>query len=181
MTKGRRVSESVTVQTISALFGILAIFGLIAISAGSATAAGSSSSKPSVTIVDQDYVRAEKRIEEGDYLGAVSLLTAVAQRQPDNAEVFNYLGYANRKLGNYDRALTHYQRALSLDPKHRGAHEYLGELYLSTGEIEKAEGQLEKLDSLCFFGCPEHRELKAKIAEYKKRQAALPATRSTAN
>lgn len=148
-----------------------------------AFAAGSwdSSSKESTKAADKDYVLAEERIRDGDYQGAIALLSKVAEREPKNADVFNYLGYTNRKLGNYDVALTHYKRALTLDPKHRGAHEYLGELYLTTGELEKAQRQLDELDSLCFFGCDEYRTLKAKIAEYKKQQAAAPAARSTSD
>ncbi len=155
----------------------------LAVSSAPVSAAGSwgSSSKESTTAADKDYVLAEKRIQDGDYQGAIDLLSKVAEREPKNADVFNYLGYTNRKLENYEVALTHYKRALTLDPKHRGAHEYLGELYLTTGELEKAQRQLDELDSLCFFGCDEYRTLKAKIAEYKKQQAAAPAARSTSD
>lgn len=155
----------------------------LTLSSAPASAAGSwdSSSKESTSAQDKDYVLAEKRIQDGDYQGAIALLSKVAEREPKNADVFNYLGYTNRKLGNHEIALTHYKRALTLDPKHRGAHEYLGELYLTTGELEKAQRQLDELDSLCFFGCDEYRTLKAKIAEYKKHQAAAPAARSTSD
>lgn len=154
----------------------------LALSSAPASAAGSwDSSKKTETAANKDYILAESRIQDGDYQGAIELLSKIAEREPNNADVFNYLGYTNRKLGNYEIALTHYKRALTLDPKHRGAHEYLGELYLSTGEIEKAQRQLDELDSLCFFGCDEYRTLKAKIAEYEKQQATAPAARATAN
>ncbi|HIC82260.1 MAG TPA: tetratricopeptide repeat protein [Kiloniellaceae bacterium] len=180
MNANARRNQSPTRTMVFRLFAAAAVVTALAAPATPALAAGWSSNE-TATAADKDYVQAEKRIEAGDYEKAIVLLTKAAERQPENADVFNYLGYSNRKLGNYDVALAHYQRALSLDPKHRGAHEYLGELYLTTGEIEKAEAQLSKLDSLCFFGCDEYRELKAKIAEYKERQAALPNSDSSAN
>lgn len=180
MNASARRNQSPTRTVVFRLFAAAAVVTALAAPAAPALAAGWSSNE-TTTAADKDYVQAEKHIEAGAYEKAIVLLTKVAERQPENADVFNYLGYTNRKLGNYDEALAHYQRALSLDPKHRGAHEYLGELYLTTGDIEKAEAQLSKLDSLCFFGCEEYRVLKAKIAEYKERQAALPNSDSSAN
>ncbi len=63
-------------------------------------------------------------------------------------------------------ALAHYGRALELEPEHRGANEYLGELYLDLGQLAKAEERLQVLDKACFFGCEEYSELKAKIEAY---------------
>ncbi|WP_299395394.1 lipopolysaccharide assembly protein LapB [Pelagibius sp.] len=180
MNASARRNQSPTRTMVFRLFAAAAVVTALAAPAAPALAAGWSSNE-TTTAADKDYVQAEKHIEAGDYERAIAHLTKAAERQPKNADIFNYLGYTNRKLGNYDVALTHYQRALSLDPSHRGAHEYLGELYLTTGEIEKAEAQLSKLDSLCFFGCEEYRVLKAKIAEYKERQAALPNSNSSAN
>jgi len=177
-TKGSTARPAIKVRNLLVAAALAAGLG---ISAAPAMAAGNWGNSESATATDKDYVLAEKRIKDGDYQGAIELLTKVAERQPKNADIFNYLGYTNRKLGNYEVALVHYQRALALDPKHRGAHEYLGELYLTTGEIEKAEAQLDRLDSLCFFGCDEHRELKAKVAEYKKQKAALPGSPKTTN
>lgn len=173
---GTRASRSGALVLAAVLAAGLALPAAPAFAAG-----GWSSGKETSTAADKDYVLAEKRIRDGDYRGAIDLLTGLAERQPENADVFNYLGYTNRKLGNYDEALAHYRRALVLDPKHLGAHEYLGELYLSTGEIEKAQRQLDELDSLCFFGCDEYRTLKAKIAEYKKRQASLADPKNNAD
>ncbi|WP_299619765.1 M48 family metallopeptidase [Pelagibius sp.] len=174
-SRSRRLATKLT-----ALLGAVALTGMLAVATAPAEAAGWSSNK-TTTAADQDYVLAEKRIEAGDYQGAITLLSKLAERQPKNADVFNYLGFSNRKLGKFDEALVHYQRALFLDPKHRGAHAYLGELYLSIDELEKAEAELRELDALCFFGCEEYRELKAKIAAYKAQQAALPGARESVN
>jgi len=57
--------------------------------------------------------------------------------------------------------------ALELKPDHRGANEYLGELYLQMGNLEKAEEQLARLDKICFFSCQEFSELQKTIQMYK--------------
>jgi tetratricopeptide (TPR) repeat protein len=137
-----------------------------------ASAAGGGGSAPATPAkaVDPDYANAEKAIEAKDWATAVDLLTQVVARDEKNADVYNYLGYAERNRGNLDIAFKYYDRALSLDPKHRGVREYLGEAYLLTGNLPKAEEQLAALDKLCFFSCGEYRELKKKIAGYKQKQ-----------
>jgi Flp pilus assembly protein TadD len=106
-------------------------------------------------------------VKGGDYASALPLLEAAVSSDPTNADALNYLGYSHRQLGNRDRALGYYQKALSLEPKHRGANEYLGELYLLMGDVPKAEERLAVLDKACFFGCEEYSELKEAIADYK--------------
>ena len=78
-------------------------------------------------------------------------------------DVLNYLGYAHRRLGRFDESLAYYQQALALDPMHRGANEYLGELYVELGEIDRAEERLAVLDRACPFGCAEYEDLKRRI------------------
>jgi protein involved in temperature-dependent protein secretion len=58
---------------------------------------------------------------------------------------------------------------LGIDPSHKDAHEYLGELYLRMGDLAKAEKQLKQLGNLCSFGCDQLDELKSAIAAYKKK------------
>ena len=116
-----------------------------------------------------DYAKAKQAIEAKDWNAAVELLARAAAAQPDRADIHNYLGYAERHRGNLDAAFKHYERALALDPKHRGAHEYVGEAYLVVGNLAKAEEHLAALDRLCFFPCHEYRELRDKIAEYKRK------------
>ena len=67
-----------------------------------------------------------------------------------------------------DKAFVYYEKALSLDPPHKEAHEYIGELYLKLKQPEKAKEHLAKLDSICFFGCEEFDELKEAIRITKK-------------
>ena len=91
-----------------------------------------------------------------------------------DADWNNLMGYSLRKRPTPDfaRAEAFYNEALRIDPKHRGALEYSGELYLMTGDLARAEQRLAALDTLCTFGCAEFSELKAAIAEYKAKGKA---------
>jgi len=109
-------------------------------------------------------------IEAKNWIAAIDSLAAAVKRDPGNADIFNLLGYAYRNLGKLDQAFRLYERALALDPQHRGAHEYVGEAYLMVDNLEKAEVHLAALDKLCFFPCEEFTDLKKKIAEYRQRK-----------
>ncbi|MDE0386449.1 MAG: tetratricopeptide repeat protein [Defluviicoccus sp.] len=132
-----------------------------------AVAAAPSSDAPQSAPANPDYAKAAELIEAGKFAEALPLLKKAEAAEPDNADVHNYLGYAHRKLKSYDAALKHYKIALRLAPRHRGANEYLGELYLVLGDLAKAEERLAVLDKACLFGCEEYTELKDAIAAYK--------------
>lgn len=136
------------------------------LTAGPAQAMGSSDSESAKT-VNPDYAAGRQLVEDGKYAEAIPLLEKAIAADAKNADALNYLGYSNRQLGNHDAALSHYQAALAIEPRHRGANEYLGELYLTLGDVAKAEERLEVLDEACFFGCDEYTELKNAIAAYK--------------
>ena len=76
------------------------------------------------------------------------------------------LGFSYRKSGNLDEAAKHYDKALGLDPKHKGALEYQGELFLMLGDKGAAEENLEKLDKICWLGCEELDELRTAIRKF---------------
>ena len=82
-----------------------------------------------------------------------------------HADVYNLLGFALRKTGDYERAYTYYRKALDFEPNHKGAHEYLGELYVETNRIEKAREHLAILEKLCPAGCEEREDLEQAIKE----------------
>jgi tetratricopeptide (TPR) repeat protein len=107
-------------------------------------------------------------IEGKKYQQAITELDKALRDDPDNADMLNLMAYSQRKLKNFDIAMDYYQQALQIDPQHRGANEYLGELYLQLGQPDKAEERLKVLDKECFFGCDEFEELEAAIAEYRK-------------
>jgi Flp pilus assembly protein TadD len=154
-----------------------AIAGALVLGLGAALpamAAGGSSDRPSTTTTtpakpaNPDFANARAAIEHKQWSNAIGWLQRVVASEPNNPEAYNLLGYATRKSGNPAGSLQHYQKALSLDPKHLGAHEYIGEAYLMLDQPQRAEEHLARLDQLCTFGCKEHRELKAAIANYKK-------------
>jgi tetratricopeptide (TPR) repeat protein len=118
---------------------------------------------------DPNMVDAKQALDSKDFKKAVTLLEKAAAADPRNANVQNYLGYAHRNLGHYDLAVQYYERALNLSPGHRGAREYAGEAYLAMNNLSKAEEQLAMLDQICMTGCDELKQLKDKIAEFKKK------------
>jgi tetratricopeptide (TPR) repeat protein len=132
-----------------------------------AIAAGGPPNIPPGQAPDPDYVGAEAAIKDRNWDGAVEALNRMLVRRPDSADAYNLLGYSERHRGNLDAAFRHYDKALALNPGHRGAHEYVGEAYLMVDNLAKAEEHLKRLDRLCFFGCEEYDDLKAKVAEYK--------------
>jgi Flp pilus assembly protein TadD len=86
-----------------------------------------------------------------------------------SADWNNLMGYSHRKakVPDYAAAERYYDEALRIDPTHRGALEYSGELYLMKGDLAKAEQRLAALDKACRFGCEEFTDLKKAIASYK--------------
>ena len=117
-----------------------------------------------------EYSLAKQAINDGDYDVAIKTLTGLREEKPNNADILNLLGYVYRKTGNFDRARGYYLQALAAEPEHRGANAYMGELYLETGELEKAEERLAVLDSDCWLGCSEYTELKESVEKYKTEQ-----------
>lgn len=118
--------------------------------------------------------RAAEASARADWPGAAAILRQGLAADPGKAEYHNRYAYALRKGANPDMRLVfkHYDEALKLDPKHRGAHEYIGEAYLMVGNLAKAREHLKALDKLCFLPCVEYSELKKAIAEYEKKPAA---------
>ena len=134
---------------------------------------GSSTNSTSTTSTSSsaaDYAAAEKKVKAEKYADAIVLLDKVVKADPKNADALNYLGYSHRKLGNTDQALDYYQQALVISPKHRGANEYLGELYLELKQLDKAEERLAVLSTAC-NACEEYVELKEKVEAFKSGQS----------
>jgi cytochrome c-type biogenesis protein CcmH/NrfG len=136
----------------------------------SAGGSGGGSSSPSEETVKDPVLRAAKEgIAKQDWSGTQALLRKAVAANPGNADYHNLYAFATRKGPNPDMNLvfSEYAEALRLDPKHRGAHEYLGEAYLQINEVAKAREQLAALSKLCTFGCEEYSDLKQSLKQYE--------------
>lgn len=109
---------------------------------------------------DAELQQARAQIAKKDWSAAVSGLENYTRSHASSADGFNLLGYSYRNLQRYDESLVAYKKALALDPKHRGAHEYIGIAYLQMGQISNAKTHLDALDKICLFSCEEYRDLK---------------------
>ena len=117
--------------------------------------------------IDPDYAAGKQALERKDWREAARRFSQAALRDPSNADLQNYLGYSYRNLKQLDLAFKHYGRALDLNPRHRGAHEYIGEAYLMVRDLANARVHLAALESICLLPCEELSDLKDKIAAYK--------------
>jgi tetratricopeptide (TPR) repeat protein len=117
--------------------------------------------------LDPDFAAGKRALVAEDWNGSIAALKLAALRDPRNADIQNYIGYAYRRLRQSGPAMQHYQQALLLNRRHRSAHEHLGELYLALGEPAKAEQQLATLEDICLIPCVETDDLKRAIMAYK--------------
>lgn len=156
---------------------LTATLGIVLLSAATwaGAAGGSDSDSPSTNwsagskVEDPAVKPAKAAIAAGDFASAQLMLKAALASDPGNANLHNLYAYSLRKGANPDMQLVfkHYTEALRIDPRHRGAQEYIGEAYLMVNNPAKAKEHLAALDKLCFFGCDEYNELKKAIASYE--------------
>jgi tetratricopeptide (TPR) repeat protein len=125
---------------------------------------------PDLAKVDQDYAAGRRAAERKDWAESVRLFERTEKRHPDHADLQNSLGFSYRNLKQYDLAFKHYKRAIEIDPRHRGAHEYIGEAYLMTGDLASAQKHLAALKQICLLPCEEMKDLERAIAEYRNRK-----------
>ena len=98
------------------------------------------------------------------YKKAIGYLLKHNKEFPADPNTLNYLGFAHRKIGDYENAEIYYSMGLELDPKHVGINEYMGELFVVTNRLEKAK---ERLAVLKDCNCKEYKDLKL-VIEGKK-------------
>jgi len=122
--------------------------------------AWSADTEPSTPASASELTRARQLIGQKDWATAIEVLGSFTRANPSDADGFNLLGYSLRHLKRYDESLAAYNKALTIDPRHRGAHEYIGEAYIQLGQLDKAKQHLDALDKICTFSCEEYRDLK---------------------
>lgn len=110
-----------------------------------------------------DLTSVRTKIKAADYRGAFAELKVIADTN-QHADVYSLMGFSLRKMGDYPMALTFYKKALDFNADHKGAREYLGELYVDMGDLPKAREQLAILTKLCPQGCEEREDLEKVLA-----------------
>ena len=125
---------------------------------------GESSAKASMYDEAVKLIKRAGKLEKKDkkdkavklYKEAFNKLETANKKDRNNPDILNYMGFTSRKSGNFNEAEKFYLKGLSLNPKHNGINEYLGELYVQTNRIEKAK---ERLAVLKNCNCKEFQEL----------------------
>ena len=115
------------------------------------------------------YERAVKYLDKQDYAKANKALKAYTKSEPDDADGWNLYAYANRKMNKFEKAEVYYKKALNIDPEHKGALEYQGELYMQTNRPDLAQENLVKLVKLCPDSCYELQKLEEYISSTAKK------------
>ena len=129
-------------------------------------AAHAADAVPSSDAPDLRSVRAA--IKAKNFSGALALLKPMVASGSPHPDVLSLMGFALRKTGDRPQAMIYYRKALEMNPSHRGALEYQGELFVELGQIDKAKENLTRLNRLCLFGCEERDDLKEAIEHATK-------------
>lgn len=157
------------------MLSIAVVAAALALAGAPALAAGTAEREPEKAAAENpDWAAAKAAIANRDYAAAEPLLKQAVAKDARNADAWNYLGYISSRGDRHDEAIGYYGKALALQPTHRGANEYLGELYLKMGDLPKAEARLKVLDEACFFGCAEYDMLKKAVGEYRQTGKYVP-------
>jgi tetratricopeptide (TPR) repeat protein len=117
-----------------------------------------------------EMTKARADIKAKRYAVALAELKVLVAKNP-TADVFSLYGHALWKTGDPAQGMTYYNKALTLNPMHKGALEYQGELFVELGQLYKAKENLAKLNHLCWFGCEEASDLKEAIEHAPPRRS----------
>ena len=150
------------------IFIIIFLSHLFVVSSFAAGGGGDDSKQ--MNVKSNYYYKAVKLINKNSYQAAIDNLLKAEKTNKKDADIYNYLGFSYRKIGNLEKASQYYNKALEISPKHKGALEYQGEMFLTQGNLEKAEANLKKLKKICYLGCKEEKMLNESIMKYNKGQ-----------
>lgn len=147
------------------------LFGaMLALSFGTAPSwAADIESTPAVNAENLDYAAGKQAVASKDWAAAVASFRRVVAAEPNNADGYNMLGFSLRWQGKMDEAFAAYDRALRIDPNHRGALEYSGIAFVKIGQADKAKERLQRLEKLAGRNSEEYRDLAQAIEGAAKR------------
>ena len=152
----------------------LALVSLFSLGSAAFAADTAPAASPAAAAAAEKLAPARKLIAESKWVDAIAALRQV--NDSGSADWNNLMGYSHRKakVPDYAKAEQYYNEALRIEPQHRGALEYSGQLYLNLNDLPRAEARLAALDKACTFGCEEYTDLKNAIAAYKANGNKLP-------
>lgn len=167
-----RGADAIQARMRRLVFGALAVLALMLFATTTVLAAGTETTTSSNSYTVSNPTKAMRKatalINAEDYRAALVHLETEVAANPKNADAWNLTGFAARKLGDYGRSETAYDTALTINPKHAGALEYKGELYLTLGNLEGAQTMLARLKDICSYNCNELKALNKAINRYKQ-------------
>lgn len=131
----------------------------------SASTSTSSTPSPSAAAktLDAELTAIRVLLAANNFAASITELKRLDGAFPNNADINNYLGFSTRKLKDYKQAAAYYEKALKINPNHKGALEYQGELFVMTNKIALAKKNLAKLKQICGVNCEEYLDLKKAI------------------
>ena len=146
---------------------IVAIVVVIFFSSNIVWAAGKPATNDDPAIQTSSFFKqAVAKVNRGEYSEALVDLEKIVRDEPRNADAHNYIGFCYRKSGQLKDAQAAYNRVFAINPEHRGALEYQGELFLKLGDLRSAKRNLEKLIKICGRECKESSELERAISDF---------------
>ena len=125
---------------------------------------------PSASANDPDYAAGKVAMDKKNWPEAAKRFRQALLRDPESADLHNYLGFSYRNLKQMDLALKFYKRSIEINPRHRGAHEYIGEAYLMLNDLPNAEKHLAALRKICLLPCEELADLEKAVKDYRSRK-----------
>ncbi len=152
------------------LSAVIYLLTLALVSATPAAIAEPYEDTPNAAARDPDYAAGKAAMDKKNWPEAAKRFQQALLRDPDSADLHNYLGFSYRNLKQMDLSLKHYKRSIEINPRHRGAHEYIGEAYLMLNDLPNAEKHLAALRKICLLPCEELDDLDKAIKEYRARQ-----------
>jgi tetratricopeptide (TPR) repeat protein len=158
----------ITVKTRTLWFSAVLVAASFAAPAALAVDVVTSRDAPDLTAV-------RAKIKAKDFKAAITELAPMLETH-QHADVYNLMGFSLRKSGDPKQAYTFYRKALDFDPEHKGALEYLGELYVETGQIDKARENVVLLKKLCPSGCEELADLELAVASASPKAGVVSPT-----
>ena len=93
---------------------------------------------------DKKFAKLRKKIDK-EYGRAVDDYEDAVGHYPRFYQAYSSLGYALRKLGQYEESLAAYNQSLEINPYYDEAIEYRGEAYLGLNRLDEAKGAYMEL------------------------------------